>query len=71
MLKSIGLDPLQYGFHGMRSGGGGGGASLARAIGIHDHLIMRHGGEIQNLPRVRYTKKAKEPLLSVSKALRL
>ena len=50
---------------------GRGGASLATAIGIHDHLIMRHGGEIQNLPRVRYTKKAKESLLSVSKALRL
>ena len=70
MLKSIGLDPLKYGLHSMRSGGGGG-ASLAAAIGIHDRLIMRHGVWKSESSKNRFIKEATESLLSVFKALRL
>ena len=68
MLKSIDLDPLKYGLHSMRSGGS---ASLAAVIGIHDRLIMRHGGWKSESSKNRYIKEAMESLLSVSKALRL
>ena len=68
MLKSIGLDPLKYSLHSMRYGGG---AGLAAAIGIHDRLIMRHGGWKSESSKNRYIKEAMESLLSVSKALRL
>ena len=50
---------------------GGGGASLAAAIGIHDRLIMRRGGWKSESSKNRYIKEAMESLLSVSKALRL
>ena len=66
MLKSIGLDLLKYSLHSMRSG-----ASLAAAIGIHDRLIMRHGGWKSESSKNRYIEEAMESLLSVSKALRL
>ena len=59
MLKSIGLDPLKYGLHSMRSGR----ASLAAAIGIHDRLTMRHVGWKSESSKNRYIKEAKEPFV--------
>ena len=49
-LNATGLDPKKYGLHSMRSGG----ASLAVALGVPDHLMMHHGGWRSELSKNRY-----------------
>ena len=63
-LKSIGLEPEEYGLHSMRSGG----ASLAAALGIPDRLIMRQGGWKQEESKNNYIKETRDTLLHISRA---
>ena len=63
-LKSIGLEPQEYGFHSMRSGR----ASLAAALGILDRLIMRQGGWKSEESKNNYIKETKDTLLHISRA---
>ena len=67
LLKSIGLKPELYGLHSMRSGG----ASLAVALGLPDHLIMRHGGWRSESSKNVYIKETKAALLDISKSFKL
>ena len=62
-LKSIGLEPGQYGLHSMQSGG----ASLAAALGIPDRLIMRQGGWKSEESKNNYIKETRDTLLRISR----
>ena len=63
-LKSIGLEPEEYGSHSMRSGG----ASLAAALGIPDRLIMRQGGWKSEESKTNHIKETRDTLLRISGA---
>ena len=63
-LKSIGLEPGEYGLHSMQSGG----ASLAAAFGIPDRLIMRQGGWKSEESKNNYIKETRDTLLCISQA---
>ena len=61
-LKSIRLEPEEYGLHSMRSGG----ASLAAALGIPDRLIMHQGGWKSEESKNNYIKETRDKLLHIS-----
>ena len=61
-LKSIGLEPEEYGLHSMWSGG----ASLAAALGIPDRLIMYQGGWKSEESKNNYIKETRDTLLHIS-----
>ena len=63
-LKSIGLEPEDYGLHSMRSGR----ASLAAALGIPDRLIMRQGDWKSEESKNNYIKETRDTLLRISRA---
>ena len=66
-LKSIGLEPEEYGLHSMQSGG----ASLAAALGIPDRLIMRQGGWKSEESKNNYVKETRNTVLRISRACML
>ena len=61
-LKSIGLEPEEYGLHSMQSGGD----SLAAALGIPDRLIMCQRGWKSEESRNNYIKETRDTLLHIS-----
>ena len=63
-LKSIGLEPEEYGLHSMRSGR----ASLVAALRIPDRLIMRQGGWKSEESKNNYIKETRDTLLRISRA---